>query len=203
MPENAYPDEQITRLSDDGRPAEHDRSRLLATHRALLERWRKAMNLVGPGPLEPHYEDCDRALAALVPTGHWVDLGTGAGFPGIPFAARFPNVSVDLVDSRQKRCRFLDEVVATSDAEGIRVRRMRHEELEPGQYDGVLSRALHAPEQMVEVARRLLRPEGRMVLFLQADAPVPEAHDVEVFHVEHYAVGGKARKSAELRFLPS
>ena len=174
------------------------RSGLLATHKELLGRWRKAMNLVGPGPLEPHYEDADRALAALQPRGHWGDLGTGAGFPGIPFAARFDSVRVDLVDSRQKRCRFLDEVVATSAAEGIRVLRMRHEALEPARYDGILSRALHAPERMVEVARRLVIPGGRLVLFLQADAPVPSSPDTHVFHVEHYAVDGKARKSAEL-----
>jgi 16S rRNA (guanine527-N7)-methyltransferase len=202
MPENPDQDASIARSSSTDVGPTYERSRLLETHRALLERWRKAMNLVGPGPLETHYEDCDRALAALRPSGHWVDLGTGAGFPGIPFAARFPTVTIDLVDSRQKRCRFLDEVIATSETDGVRVLRMRHEQLESGQYDGVLSRALHAPKQMVEVARRLLRPGGRMVLFLQADAPVPQAPDVEVFHVEHYAVDGKARKSAELRFVP-
>ncbi len=198
MSENADHSGPVAGSPHTSEPVERDRSRLLEVHRTLLDRWRKAMNLVGPGPLAPHYEDCDRALAALNPTGRWVDLGTGAGFPGIPFAARFGHVDIDLVDSRQKRCRFLEEVVATAEVDGVRVRRMRHESLEPRQYDGVLSRALHNPEQMVEVARRLVVPGGRLVLFLQADAAVPEASDTSVFHVEHYVVDGKARKSAEL-----
>ncbi|MEZ4322971.1 MAG: RsmG family class I SAM-dependent methyltransferase [Myxococcota bacterium] len=177
-------------------------SRLLEVHRDLLERWRKVMNLVGPGPLDVHYEDCERALVGFEPRGRWADLGTGAGFPGIPFAARFPDVQVELVDSRQKRCRFLEEVVAEAGATQVTVRRARHEELETGAYDGVMSRALTAPDAMVDAARRLLVPGGTAVLFLQDDAPVPEAPDFEVFHVEHYEVEGKHRKSVALRFTP-
>jgi 16S rRNA (guanine527-N7)-methyltransferase len=175
-------------------------NKLIETHEQLLERWRKAMNLVGPGPLASHYLDCDLALRGFEPTGRWADLGTGAGFPGIPFAARFPHVELDLVDSRQKRCRFLEEVLAEAGTTGVTVRRARHEDLEPGHYDGIMSRALTAPDAMLDVARRLLVPGGTLLLFLQDDAPVPHAEDFEVFHVEHYAVDGKRRKSAVLRF---
>lgn len=174
---------------------------LIATHARLLERWRKAMNLVGPGPLSSHYDDSERALAGLAPAGRWVDLGTGAGFPGVVFAARFPGVALELVDSRQKRCRFLEEVLAEHPAPGVTVRCTRHEALDSGVYDGVMSRALSAPEEMLEIGRRLLVPGGTLVLFLQGDAPIPAAPDYAVFHVEHYEVDGRARKSAALRFM--
>lgn len=160
------------------------------------------MNLVGPGPIDVHYTDSDRALATLEPTGHWADLGTGAGFPGIPFAARFPDCTVDLVDSRMKRCRFLLEVLAEAGADGVEVVRSRHEALPAGRYDGIMSRALSAPEVMLDVARRLLVPGGTLVLFLQGDAQTPEAEDLKMFHVEHYEVEGKRRKGAYLRFNP-
>ena len=86
-------------------------SDLLSTHRRLLERWRKSMNLVGPGDVQVHFDDCQLALATLTPEGHWVDLGSGAGFPGIPLAATWPELRVDLVDSRKKRCWFLEQVL--------------------------------------------------------------------------------------------
>ena len=180
-----------------------DSNDLLTAHRTLLERWRKVMNLVGPGPLDVHFEDCAKALRGFEPTGRWADLGTGAGFPGIPFAARFPEVQLELVDSRQKRCRFLEEVLAEAGRDDVVVKRMRHEGLEPGVYDGIMSRALHAPEQMLDVARRLLVPEGTLVLFLQDDFALPEVSDFEVFHVEHYEVDGKKRKSVVLRRRPA
>jgi len=158
------------------------------------------MNLVGPGPLAVHYEDCDRALRGFEPVGRWADLGTGAGFPGIPFAARFPGVQLELVDSRQKRCRFIEEVLAEAGRDDVVVKRTRHEALESGVYDGILSRALHAPEIMLDVARRLLVPGGSLVLFLQEDCPVPCSTDFELFHVEPYVVDGKRRKSVVLRY---
>lgn len=184
----------------DGHGANGGSGGLITAHRALLERWRKAMNLVGPGPIDGHYDDSDKALAWLAPTGRWVDLGTGAGFPGVVFAARFPGVRLELVDSREKRCRFLEEVFAAAPSPGVTVRCMRHEGLPASAYDGVMSRALHAPEEMLDVGRRLLVPGGTLVLFLQRDAPIPEAADYEVFHVEHYEAEGRARKSAGLRW---
>lgn len=80
---------------------------LAETHRRVLEQWRGAMNLVGPGPIAPHFADSEAALAGLDPVGRWVDLGSGAGFPGLVLAAMYPSVAVDLVDSRKKRCVFL------------------------------------------------------------------------------------------------
>ena len=86
-------------------------SALLKTHQTLLEKYRRSMNLVGPGPISFHYEDATLALAPVQAHGHWADMGTGAGFPGIVFGHLFPDVSLDLVDSRQKRCWFLNQVL--------------------------------------------------------------------------------------------
>lgn len=174
---------------------------MLAVHADLLERWRKAMNLVGPGPIDVHFEDSAKAVSWVPsPSGRWADLGTGAGFPGIVFTALFPGCHVELVDSRQKRCRFLDETLAVAEWTSASVHCVRHETLDAGAYDGVFSRALHAPDRMLDVARRLLKPGGTLVLLLQDDAAVPTADDFEVFHVEPYRVDGKRRKSAGLRF---
>jgi len=179
------------------------------THRRLLERFRKSMNLVGPGPVEEHFDDCHRALAAVAPTGHWADLGSGAGFPGLVLAARAPSLRLDLVDSRQKRCTFLEMVLeeAEVDPTQVQVHCTRVEKLPSETYDGVVSRAFAAPATALEHAERLLVPGGVAVLFLQdhaPDCPHPQAEDPRwtVFHVEPYRVGGRRRKAVQLRWNP-
>ncbi len=173
---------------------------LLDVHRSALESWRHTMNLVGPGSVQPHYDDADRALAALHPTGHWVDLGTGAGFPGVVLVARHPQLTVELVDSRRKRCVFLEHCLDTAGVapERARVRCMRVEGLEAGCYDGVTARAFAAPAAVLDHASRLLRPGGTVVLFLQGGGEVPEDLRFEVLHTEPYEVVGKARKAVYL-----
>lgn len=175
---------------------------LLATHRALLERWREAMNLVGPGDLDEHYQDCARALAWLRPVGRWADLGSGAGFPGVVFAARAPpQVSLDLVESRQKRAAFLREVLreAAVPEDRVRVVRGRVEDLDPQSYQGVLARAFAPPAEVLGHAARLLDTDGTVVLLLQADQEVPPDDRFAPFHVERYEVGGRPRKAVALR----
>lgn len=176
-------------------------SDLLVTHRRLLEQWRKTMNLVGPGDLSEHYVDAERALGWLTPTGRWVDLGTGAGFPGIVLAAMYPELEVDLVDSRSKRCAFLNRVLteAGTDPERVRVHCTRVEKLPESTWDGVVSRAFAPPPKALAHARRLLVSGGTAVLFLQEEAASPAVEDFDVFHVEHYAVNGKRRKAVGLR----
>ena len=175
-------------------------SDLLTVHRELLERFRRSMNLVGPGPVEVHFEDSALALAGLEPTGHWADLGSGAGFPGLPLAARWPALRVDLVDSRQKRCTFLEHVLEEAEEDPARVRVIcgRVEQLD-GPYDGVVSRAFAAPQVFLDHAARLLRPGGTAVLFLQDDASAPADQRFEVFHVEPYRLGPKRRKAVSVR----
>jgi 16S rRNA (guanine527-N7)-methyltransferase len=179
---------------------------LLEHHQALLAKWRGAMNLVGPGPLAVHYADAREALGVLQSAkGRWVDLGTGAGFPGIVFAALFPLASIELVDSRTKRCAFLDRVLATSPVatENISVTCARLETLEDHSYDGLLSRALAPPPLMLEHARRLLKPGGSLVLMLQDDGLIPETRDFKVTQLIHYVLDDKARKSALLNWRPT
>lgn len=123
------------------------------------------MDLVGPGPTEPHFEDAIGAVAGLHATGRWLDLGSGAGFPGIALAARHPEAQVLLVESRQKRATFLRQVLATGQLPNAAVYQGRVAQLEPGA-DGVISRAYRPPLRYLEDAARLLVPGGRAVLLL-------------------------------------
>jgi 16S rRNA (guanine527-N7)-methyltransferase len=139
-----------------------------ARHRALLEKWRGAVNLVGPGPIDVHFADSARAVEGLEARGRWADLGSGAGFPGVALAAAWPEARVLLVESRDKRVQFLKTLRAELALPNLEVFHGRSEALEPG-FDGVISRAMGPPPIVFAEAGRLLVPGGRVV-FLLSDA---------------------------------
>lgn len=175
-------------------------SSLLDTHQTLLEKYRGSMNLVGPGPTAFHYRDASLALAPIVAEGHWADMGTGAGFPGIVFGHLFPHVSLDLVDSRQKRCWFLNQVLLHANRPEnhapIRVFCSRIEALTTGPYDGVIARALAKPEEVMRLTHGLIRDGGHLVLPLQQSQEVDPIAGFKQ-HSEHpYVIDGKQRKTS-------
>jgi len=173
---------------------------LREAHAAALEQFRYSMNLIGPGKAAMHFQDCDRALDGLAPSGRWVDLGCGAGFPGLVFADLFPEIELQLVDSRRKRCWFVQHVLDTARRPDVSVRCQRVETLESAHFDGVMSRAFAPPPAVFEHARRLLVPGGTLVLFLQDEADISGANGFEKVDVQPYTVSGKARRSERWTF---
>lgn len=176
---------------------------LITVHQRLLERFRGAMNLVGPGPTQLHYDDAVAALSKLQPKGRWADLGTGAGFPGILFAHMFPDVHLDLVDSRQKRCWFIEHVLGQAELDrtaDLRVLCTRVESLDAGTYDGIVSRAFAPPPKVLQHARRLLRPHGQVLLLLQDSAKIKLPSDFILIQSTRYEVSRKRRRSELLQW---
>ncbi len=164
----------------------------LAAHRRVLESWRRSMDLVGPGPLEPHFLDADEAVAGLDCVGRWLDLGSGAGFPGIALAARYPEAQVTLVERREKRAAFLEVVLGEAKLANAVVHCGDADKLAGG-WDGMISRAFRAPAEVVVLARRLLAPGGSLVLMLAKEEP-PGAEGFKVLADRRYEVEGKGRR---------
>ncbi len=158
------------------------------------------MDLVGPGPLEPHFQDAVHSMSWIDWDGDWADLGSGAGFPGISFASRHKNSRIDLVESRRKRAIFLQEVVSATSLNNARVLNVRAEKLAPNSYDGVVSRAFMKPLKYLEMARILVRESGVVVLLVAQGEP-PSVPGLKVFHVEHYNLGEKQRRAVAYRSL--
>lgn len=90
---------------------------LLRAYSALVRRWAPVLDLVSPGDLERfeqrHVEDSLRAAPLLgeLPEGRCVDVGSGAGLPGIPLAIVAPDRPWTLLEPRRRRAGFLEEVV--------------------------------------------------------------------------------------------
>lgn len=161
-------------------------------HYDLLGKWRHAMDLVGPGAMETHFEDAINSVRLLPKRQTWADLGSGAGFPGFALAAQQPNAVVSMIESRQKRCAFLRNVVRTAKISNINVMQARTETIE-GYFDGVISRAYKPPSEYLIDAARLLKPGGVAVLMLGSDAQPQITTDWFITSKHDYPVNDHTR----------
>lgn len=133
---------------------------------------------LGARPI-PEVIDHARRFLTLLPEGHLriIDIGTGAGVPGLVIAAERPNCQVTLVDRRATRMDALMRGVAATGLGGhtrvltADVRDLGRSEEHAGKYDVVVSRGFGPPETTLALARPLLKDGG---ILLVAEPPVHE-----------------------------
>jgi 16S rRNA (guanine(527)-N(7))-methyltransferase RsmG len=94
------------------------------------------------------------------------DLGSGAGFPGIPIKLWAPNIALTLIESSHKKATFLREVARALTLTDIDIQNARAETLPPGTFDVVTLRAVERFADILEIAAALLTPSGRLVLLI-------------------------------------
>ncbi len=112
------------------------------------------------------------SLAPLtIPTlvgGDWIDVGTGAGFPGLALKIARPNIKMTLVEATEKKTTFLHHVIGTLGLSGLSVVHNRLEHLKGGRWDGgydsLFSRALN-PKFVINKGSHLVRSGGHLVFF--------------------------------------
>lgn len=133
-----------------------------------LERAR-ALGFLGPGPIDAHIEHARGFVRALVSmVGLVIDLGSGGGVPGLVLAVERPDLRLVLVDSMDKRCRFLEQAVASLGSDQVEVLHQRAEDVGRGPLrgaaDAVVARSFGPPAATAECAAPLLRVGGRLVV---------------------------------------
>ena len=146
----------------------------LTRYRTLLAEWNSRLNLVGPASLDDfwgrHAFDCAQ-LASLAPAARtWVDIGAGAGLPGLVIAILLkgrPGARLHLVESQTKKCRFL-ETVAAELALPAEVHNARAEDLAIAA-DAVTARAVARLERLLAFAEPYLA-RGATGLFLKGQS---------------------------------
>lgn len=130
----------------------------------LIEKWNKAYNLTAIRDKEEmarlHILD-SLAIIPHIEGRRIVDIGTGAGLPGIPLAICLPEIHFTLLDSNAKKTRFVQQVVLELKLKNVDVIHSRVENYrpEPG-YDAVLTRAFAALPDIVKLTAHLLNKNG-------------------------------------------
>ena len=132
--------------------------------------WRQRVSLTGASSavdvVRFHVLDALHICRFVGPDHRVVDLGSGAGFPGLPLAIARPAATVVLVEPRRKRANFLREVVRGARLTNAAVEEARAEDLHgsmAGGCDVVVSRAVWALDVFLALARPLLRCGGLVV----------------------------------------
>ena len=145
----------------------------ISAHLELLLKWNLHVNLTSIRSAEDivrrHFGEslfAARKLMPLIPSpASLVDFGSGAGFPGIPIKIWIPELRVRLIESRQKKATFLNEVIRTLQLQDVAVANLRAEELGT-QAEAVTLRAVEKFESALPVAQGLVRPGGKLALLI-------------------------------------
>jgi 16S rRNA (guanine527-N7)-methyltransferase len=158
----------------------------------LLNKWNDAYNLTAIRQMDEMVNKHLMDSLAILP---WlegkriIDVGTGAGLPGIPLAIAKPELQFVLLDSNGKKTRFLNEVKRQLQLSNVEIVQFRVENYhpEPG-FDTVLSRAFSSLDQMIHWTQHLIVPGG-VWLAMKGKVPEDELSSIEYpFKVEQYTV---------------
>ena len=167
----------------------------------LLQRWQKAQRLVGS--TEPEWVVENLFLDSLlfirllpVSIHSLADLGSGAGFPGIPIKIVCPHVAVTLIESRERRASFLAAAVRELHLGRVRVLNARAEQVAdemPGSFSAVVTRCAGDPHRVIPIAAKLVAPGG---IVIAAGSPGPRLLPAGAWHEVTQGPGGRTRKFA-------
>ncbi|MCK5147584.1 16S rRNA (guanine(527)-N(7))-methyltransferase RsmG [bacterium] len=144
----------------------------------LLNEWNQEINLISRkdpyGMIRRHFLDSAGLVTALdiEPGCSVMDLGSGAGFPGLPMAILRPDVSFTLVESRTGKTRFHQAVIDALKLGNVVTMAERAEALAPevGPFDWIVSRAVADLDQLAKWCHHLIRqPGGRMAVLKGPD----------------------------------
>lgn len=154
---------------------EHQKQQFSHHYNALAD-WNKRINLtsiVQPEAVQTlHFLDSLTVVNALpagaLQSSRVLDVGAGAGFPGIPLKIAFPGIKLELIESTAKKVNFLYHLIDHLGLDGVEVRHGRAEELATDQnlresFDVVLARGLAKMATLVELTLSFLRPGGLLV----------------------------------------
>ena len=134
----------------------------------MLEQEGELRGLIGPRELprlwSRHLVNSAAILPFLPSKGQLLDVGSGAGFPGIVVAIARPDLDVHLAEPMQRRCEWLADVVDALGLDNVTIHQARAEELRgKGKADVVTSRAVANMSKLVRMTSKLIAPGGSLV----------------------------------------
>jgi 16S rRNA (guanine527-N7)-methyltransferase len=152
-------------LAAQGLALDEGRQRLLIDYLSLLYKWNRAYNLTAVrDPEEMVSRQLLDSLSILpyIEGPRVLDVGTGAGLPGIPLAIVRPELAFTLLDSNGKKIRFVRQAILELDLHNVVTEQRRVEQFRPDEpFDTITSRAFAELKDFVALTNHLLRPGGQ------------------------------------------
>ena len=171
-------------------------------YKQILQKWNKTHNLTGvqnEKELDSFILDAIYPLLFIKTPKRLLDIGSGAGFPGLILAMALPSTEVVLCEPLAKRASFLHFVASTLALKNVKVVRKRVEELEDEVFDLITSRAVTNTTTLLEISKHL-RDERTKLLFYkgqkvfeEVDSSLP--HKVIIANNRHYLLIDQSLKS--------
>lgn len=163
-------------------PADAGQIEALLHFLELMEKWNRVYNLTAirdrQAMLSLHLLDSLAVLPHLQGPGI-IDVGTGAGLPGIPLAICAPHMSFQLLDSNAKKTRFVQQVILELKLQNVTVCHQRVEEFRPEKkYQSIITRAFASLPDMLALTRHLLAEQG-ILLAMKGRLPEQECSGID------------------------
>ena len=163
-----------------------------------LFKWNKIHNLTGAKDektIDEFIYDAVFPVSFLPKAKNLLDIGTGAGFPGMILAFGLPEVQVTLVEPLKKRASFLQFIKADLDLKNVRVVKKRVEEMDSEIFDIVTSRAVTDTDMLLELSKNF-RDENSKLLFYKGEKVYDEVssdipHKIIKTKNRHYLLIGE------------
>ena len=135
----------------------------LLIYKELLMKWNNSFNLTSVKNTEivtHHFLDC-LAVIPFIKSSTLLDVGTGAGLPGIVIAIVNPDIKVSLIDKVGKKITFIKRIIAELEIKNIETYHDRVEFLASEEkYDGIISRAFSNMEVFIKSTKHLIKSQG-------------------------------------------
>ena len=164
-----------------------DEQHKLLSYLALLRKWNKVYNLTAirdEKQMVSHHLLDSLAVMPHLWAGRWMDVGCGAGLPGIVLAVMKPNWQIALLDSNSKKTSFVQQAIIELGLQNASVHCARVENWKPAEmFDGIISRAFSELGDFLRNTQHLVAQHGRWAAMKGAPeqelASVPEGCRVQ------------------------
>ena len=162
-------------------------------YKTLLLKWNKVHNLTGiksKAQLDEFIYDALYPIGFLPQVKNLMDIGTGAGFPGMMLAMGMPDTQVSLVEPLAKRASFLQFVKADLGLDNVTVHNCRVEELSPQTYELITSRAVTDTHLLLKLSKPFCSCDTQLLFYKGENVydEVDESLEYEIIKAEkrHY-----------------
>ena len=170
---------------------------------SLILKWNKTRNLVSrklkKEDLEKHFFDCAMLQKRLI-SGAVIDLGTGAGFPGVCLGILEPDREITLLDSNRKKTSFLLHAKNELELNSVSIKNSRVEQIKKINETNIVCRAFKEPVELLASLENKVSKKNKIILMTsEEETPLVPGFNIKYIKSEASEILGKKRGFLEIQ----